>query len=207
MRLIIPLILLSGAAQGATLGINMQNTFFGSTNPFRDNTNGPLANGDLVQVGYFELGSAPAMDGDSFDGFVPISTSLGLPLGLSVGDNGEFSATVELDNALDVSTGSLTLQYALRFFDASSTAAATFFNTVTNSDWQFTFTATNPPPPNSEMLLDPVLGGGTVASSIWEGGAASAFGTTVPAEPIPEPSTALSALLGLGLLIGARRRK
>ena len=103
-------------------------------------------------------------------------------------------------------TGAQTLQFGIRFFNNSTKGGSTFFNTVTNEAWRFAFSpdGTNPPPTDSEMFLDPIAGGPTVASAIWEGGAASAFKTTVP---VPEPSSSLTLLLGAGLLLGSRRRK
>jgi len=189
------------AASGATsLTIIVQNEFAGSSNPIFDELGATLNTGDVARLGYFELVDGPAVDGDLFTGFVPISTVL-----VNIDANGNFSQTITLDDMADLpGTTSQTLQFGIRFFNDSSEAAATFYNTVTDSDWQFTFSNAIPPPTDSEMLLDPILG---EAGVVWEDGSASAFSTTIRTDAVPEPSTAISALLGLGFLLGSRRRK
>ncbi|MDB4438130.1 PEP-CTERM sorting domain-containing protein [bacterium] len=188
---------------GASLTINTQNTFAGLANPFTDKAGTALGSSSLVQFGFFADGTAPSNEGDSFDGFTSVDSVL-IELGVGGNPDGSFSQTIILDNATDLPGGTpATLQFGLRIFDGSNEGNSEFFNTVTNEAWEFTFTDQNPPPPPSEILLDPILGAAVVASSIWEGGSSSAFGTSIA---VPEPSTFLSALLGLGLLASRRRR-
>ena len=203
MKYTLPLILLTAvSSHGAVLSINMTNNFdaFNVSNPFNDEFGNFLANGDLVQLGYFELGDAPASNGDSFDNFVAIDT-----VSFSVGVDGKFSDTANLDDAVDLpGTGSLTVRFGLRIFNAPNENGATRFNTVTHPDWDFTFLPpSNPPPPAQEILLDPV---GGVQNPIWQD-AANPFSTSLESVPIPEASTSLASLLGLVLLAGRRRRK
>lgn len=188
---------------GASLTINAQNTFAGLANPFTDEGGTALGSGSLVQFGFFADGTAPRNEGDPFDGFTSIDSVL-IELGVDGNPEGSFSQTIRLDNTTDLpGVPPTTVQFGFRIFDGSDEGNSGFFNTVTNEDWEFTFTDQNPPPPPSEILLDPILGAAVVASSIWEGGSASAFGTSIA---VPEPSTFLSALIGLGLLATRRRR-
>ena len=203
MKFILSFLLISSvAAQGASLVILLHNTIFDNTNPFLDESAANLMTGDLVQLGYFELAGAPTSDGDSFESFVSIDS-----VAFSVVGDGQFSGTANLEDTDLLGTSALTLQFGLRIFNEATAAAATFSNIVTNASWQFTFSNAVPPPLPSEILLDPIFGSAQVNTAIWEGGAASAFGTTVPVGAIPEASTSLSALLSLTLLFGARRRK
>ena len=131
MKYTLALLLATAAtAPAATLTIVMSNNnnAFNLTNPFLDSTGSNfLANGDLVQLGYFETAGAPVNNGDSFDSFVAVET-----VSFAVGADGKFTDQVTLDDASDLpGTGSQTLQFGLRIFDASTIAAAYFFNTVT----------------------------------------------------------------------------
>ncbi|MBL6923198.1 MAG: PEP-CTERM sorting domain-containing protein [Akkermansiaceae bacterium] len=201
MKYTLALLLVTAAtAPAATLTIVMSNNnnAFNLTNPFLDSTGSNfLANGDLVQLGYFETAGAPVNNGDSFDSFVAVET-----VSFAVGADGKFTDQVTLDDASDLpGTGSQTLQFGLRIFDASTIAAANFFNTVTDDEWQFSFSTANPPPTPSELNLVPNFG---AENPVWQD-AGAPFQTSIT--NIPEPSTSLTALLGLALLAGKRRRK
>ena len=192
------LIVTAASAPAATLTIVMSNNnnAFDLNNPFLDSTGSDLANGDLVQLGYFELAGAPVNTGDSFNGFVAVES-----LPFAVGADGKFTEEVTLDDAIDLSgTGSQTLQFGLRIFDAPTSAAANFFNTVTDDEWQFSFSTANPPPPPSELNLVPNFG---AENPVWQN-AGTPFQTSIA---VPEPSTSLTALLGFAFLAGKRRRK
>lgn len=185
-------------AQGTTLKIDMLNTFFGETNPFVDENSVNLLSGDLVQLGYFETAGAPTTNGDSFNSFVPIET-----VAFTVGVSGEFSDTADLIDTVDLpSTNSQQLQFGLRIFNAPAEGTATRFNTVTDSDWTFTFwNGVGAPPTNSSMALDPNFG---IEAPVWQD-SGNPFQTSITI--VPEPSTSLTALLGLAFLTGKRRRK
>ena len=200
MKYTLELLLVTAAtAPAATLTIVMSNNnnAFNLTNPFLDSTGSNfLANGDLVQLGYFETAGAPVNNGDSFDSFVAVET-----VSFAVGADGKFTDQVTLDDESDLpGTGSQTLQFGLRIFDASTIAAANFFNTVTDDEWVFSFSNANPPPTPSELNLAPGFG---ATDPVWQD-AGNPLKTSIT---IPEPSTSLTALLGLALLTGKRRRK
>ena len=194
------LLVTATAAPAATLTIVMSNSFdaFGLVNPFLDDTGSNLETGDLVQLGYFEIANAPTNNGDPFNGFVAIET-----VSFAVGADGKFTNQVTLDDAIDLpGTGSQTLQFGLRIFDAATRATANFFNIVTDDEWQFSFSTADPPPTPSELNLAPTFG---AANPVWQN-AGTPFRTSLPVV-IPEPSTSLTALLGLAFLAGKRRRK
>ena len=173
------------------------NNAFNLTNHFLDITGSNLANGNLVQLGYFELAGAPVNNGDSFDDHVAVES-----VSFAVGADGKFTDQVTLDDVIDLpGTGSQTLQFGLRIFDASTSAAANFFNTVKDDEWQFSFSTANPPPTPSELNLVPNFG---ATNPVWQD-AGNPFQTSI--NNIPEPSTSLTALLGLAFLTGNRRRK
>ena len=183
MKYTLALLLVTAAtAPAATLTIVMSNNnnAFNLTNPFLDSTGSNfLADGDLVQLGYFETAGAPVNNGDSFDSFVAVET-----VSFAVGADGKFTDQVTLDDASDLpGTGSQTLQFGLRIFDASTIAAANFFNTVTDDEWQFSFSTANPPPTPSELNLVPNFG---AENPVWQD-AGNPFQTSIT--NIPEPST------------------
>lgn len=200
MKYTLALLLATAAtAPAATLTIVMSNNnnAFNLTNPFLDSTGSNfLANGDLVQLGYFETTGTPGNNGGSFDGFVAVES-----VSFAVGADGKFTDQVTLDDANDLpGTNSQELQFGLRIFDASTIAAANFFNTVTDDEWVFSFSNANPPPTPSELNLAPDFG---ATDPVWQD-AGNPLQTSIT---IPEPSTSLTALLGLALLAGKRRRK
>lgn len=189
----------AATSPAATLTIVMSNNnnAFNLTNPFQDSAGSNLANGDLVQLGYFEIAGTPGNNGGSFDSFVAVES-----VSFAVGADGKFTDQVTLDDQIDLpGTNSQTLQFGLRIFDASTSAAATFFNTVTDDEWQFSFSTANPPPTPSELNLVPNFG---AENPVWQD-AGAPFRTSIT--NIPEPSTSLTALLGLAFLAGKRRRK
>ena len=200
MKYTLALLLVTAATSpAATLTIVMSNNnnAFNLTNPFLDNAGSNLANGDLVQLGYFEIAGTPGNNGGSFDSFVAVES-----VSFAVGADGKFTNQVTLDDASDLpGPASQTLQFGLRIFDASTIANANFFNTVTDDEWVFSFSTANPPPTPSELNLVPNFG---AENPVWQD-AEAPFQTSIT--NIPEPSTSLTALLGLAFLAGKRRRK
>ena len=81
---------------------------------------------------------------------------------------------------------------ALRFYDGTTIANSTHFNTVANAsdDWDW---HTAPAPRGNHAFIDLSDPG-----AVWEGGAASAFRTTLS---VPEPSAVIlmiTAVIGVG---------
>ncbi len=187
------LFLTAVSSQGATLTINLTNSSFAGTNAFLDSGGTPLDDGDLVVLGYFSDGSS------NFDNFVSINTA-----SYQVGVNGAFTAVANLDDTVDLigAPAAADYRFGMRIFDAPTEVAATNFNTVTDDAWVFSFwNGVGVPPTNSSMSVDPQFG---APAPIWQD-AGNPLQTSITI--VPEPSTSLTALLGLAFLTGKRRRK
>jgi hypothetical protein len=184
---------------------------------------GTTADGDgaVIQLGYFSgatvgnnfagtwiplTGDGSANTGGAISGTNPLlsfnKTSIGDPN--SSEGNGTFALTVNFDTANPGTNNNLpsstSIPLALRFYNNSTVASSTFYNTVSNDLWLW---RTPVDPPNFVNVFVTLADTGLEWQSIAEGGAAgTAFRTSIP---IPEPSTAL--LAGLGLLGLATRRR
>jgi hypothetical protein len=159
-------------------------------------------NGAVLQLGYFT--------GIPFTStWVPLTGSGGANSAFSttsIGDTtangaGDGSFAMNLSFTLGSATSGVSLpanltQLAIRFFNNTTIAGSTFYNTVTDATWLWKTPAT--PPASVDISL-------ADAGLIWEGGVNSAFHTTIA---IPEPSVLALVGLGLGLLpvAWARRR-
>lgn len=186
-------------------------------------TGGTAADGDgaVLQLGYFSSAAA----GNNFAGmFIPLSGEGSANFGLipgslaetydqtSVGDqtingagDGTFALTLNFTMG-NPSTGNnlpaAGTPLSIRFYNGTSIAGSTFFNTVSNNAW--TFKTPTTPPSNVTISLDDA---GIVFESIAVNGQAAdtAFHTTIA---IPEPSTyALMAFGVTGLLLLSRRKQ
>lgn len=88
---------------------------------------------------------------------------------------------------------------ALRFYDATSLAAANYFNAVTDTSGSFNWKSPGDPLATAWLALR------ALSFPNWQGGNSSAYRTTIP---IPEPnSTTLLVLLGCGALAERRRSR
>ncbi len=90
---------------------------------------------------------------------------------------------------------------SIRFYNGTTLAGSTFFNTVSNNNWIWQTPAAPPTNPVIAISFDN-------AGLLWEGGVNSAFHTTIPFAAVPEASTYASTLLGLaGFGLAAIRRR
>jgi hypothetical protein len=177
--------------------------------------------GDVLQLGYFTGANFTgqfvilAGEGTTNTALIPGSNGTGTePYNkLSIGDlseNGAGAGTfaVSLDFIPTTTSGnnlpSAGTQLALRFYNGTSIATSTFYNTASSSLWTWTAPAT--PPSAVTLSLDD-------ANLVWESivrlgqSGTTAFHTTIP---VPEPSTITSLLAGagmLGLVVIRRRRR
>jgi hypothetical protein len=179
-------------------------------------------NGAVIQLGYFTgstatfTGTWVALSGEGTLNSAAIitgsnsnetynKTSIGDLNGNGAGD-GTFGISLDFGGtaASSFNLPSSGIQLAIRFYNGTTIAGSSFFNTVTDSLWTWKTPATPPAPVN--MTLDDA---GLVWQSIFSFGQAgtTAFHTSI-ATAIPEPSTLACLLLGGAgtLALGARRR-
>lgn len=179
---------------------------------------GTSANGDgfVLQLGYYTL----ATSSDPFQGaWVPLygpgalNTSLFSTAGMgdfttgsgTTGDDDRFNLSGAIDTTdPGTSTGipSAGQIMAIRYYNAASLSSATYFGTASNSLWTWVSPSTPPPP---EGMIFNIADNGVV----YEGGATEPVTNMVMTEPVPEPATLSSFLVG-GIALGAlalRRRR
>ncbi|MBJ06589.1 MAG: hypothetical protein CMO40_05640 [Verrucomicrobiaceae bacterium] len=185
----------------------------GSATPITNTSGVPIAEGSVIQIGYFAgpgLGQDPATyTAADWASFQPVSgagsanpqyntrTDTGLPGFMSLG--------VTFDDADDPAPASLptgsSRRIGVRIFDSADENG--FYNTVTSAqqDWEFRPLSDNIQPPGNASLdaRVPSTDGNPAPGLVWEDNA-NPFVTS-----IPEPSSALLALVGMAFL--ARRRR
>lgn len=180
----------------------------------QDRSGSTLPDGSIVQVGFLlglpvgtdltEPANIASIDWDSFTAI----TGVGSPNNTGdydtrtssiFGAGTFFGENLNFDDA-DPIFGGLPVRVAVRIFDSIDAIGNADFNTYTSSNDFFILESPDPLNPNAGRAdfsinteADPGL--------IWQG---TPFQTSVA---VPEASTSLSALLGLTLLLGARRRK
>lgn len=172
-------------------------------------SNGGVGNGNgfAVELGFYDaatlannfLGNWVAMTGQNSLN-TAFSTS---SIGDGNGDPGELYAsygfTSSVANTYNSLPSNTNTPLVLRFYDAVSISTSTYFNAVSNDLWLWKTPGTipGPPPPTVEMSL-------TQSNLEWQGGAPSAFKTTLAI--VPEPATAALLVFGAAGLLGRRRR-
>jgi len=152
--------------------------------------------GAILQLGYY----TGATQADPFAGaWVPL-TGPGTGLRSTIGDSGQWP-----DGEYDLvhqfkddypNTPLIGTPLAIRFYDTTSLATANYFNCVSNTSGSWNWILGTPEP---TLTLAIQLSSPT---QVWQGGADSAFRTTIA---IPEPSAAL--LAACGVLVAFRRRR
>lgn len=169
---------------------------------FRDNngtllTAGTPAPGDgaVLQLGYYSAATTL----NPFAGTWMRITGPGTGYWSTIGDSrvldGTFSLTYHFKDTYSFVPPAGT-PLAIRFYDATSLSAASHFNCVSNTDGTWNWAGGLPEPTiNLTFSL-------TSTTQVWQGGAASAYRTTIP---IPEPSACLIVMIGT-LALSRRRR-
>lgn len=169
-----------------------------------------IQDGSRVEIGYF-LGVDASVDPTTYsasgawDTFTVLGTTTTQTVLFDTIDGGADYTGQDFDSDTDFSAlpadqqgAGLDVRIGVRIFDDLESGR---FNT---------YTILGDPARLEEPQAPPIPGAGTAdltttgARIVWEDNA-NPFQTSIAA--IPEPSTSLSALLGLGLLIGSRRRK
>jgi len=175
-----------------------------------------LVDNSIIQVGYL-LGLNPSTDLNvpenstkiDWNSFVAIA-GFGSPksdgvydtrISSTFGPGTFFGDGLTFDTETDFGTPSqIPVRLAIRVFDSTTDTDGALFNTFISSKSVFVLEEPN--------ALDPNAGRGDFSVDergedglFWQG---TPFLTNV--DPIPEPSTSISVLLGLGLLLGSRRR-
>lgn len=183
--------------------------------PFQDAGGNTLPDGSIIQVGYL-LGLDPSVDlsnpvnaanidWNSFTAIAGFGSArdagnYDTRVSSIFGPGGFFADGLEFDTDTDFGAPSeLPVRIALRVFDSTTDTNANF-NTYTGSSARFILEPPGAVPSPDLGRADIDINGGD-SDLVWQG---DPFRTTVA---IPEPSTSLSMLLGLGLLASRRRRK
>ncbi len=203
-------------SSGASLSISGNNF-----NTLMDSADNPLAAGSILQVGYFlgidtETADPGAFGKTQWDTFTALTGPFSLNTSLTaVTENlgGPFPPAIyRLDMTIDDESADANAKtfppfaslIGIRVFDTTDPSAigSADYNTATSR--QDSWTATGPDGVGGTGVVLGMAGGGTATNPdlFWEFNS-SPFQTVA----IPEPSSSLSLLLGVGLLLGARRRK
>lgn len=161
-----------------------------TSSPLSPGTPAP-GDGTLLELGYFSSASVS----NPFQGsWIVLATS-------TIGDDGmevagSFSTKSILGPSSDpfLTTGT---PLAVRFYDGTSVANSTYFNTVSNTSGAWNYIPPTSPSPEIGIVID------KTNDIVFQDGGSGAFRTVLP---IPEPSMAVLATIG-GLLVLVRRRR
>ena len=187
---------------------------------------GSAADGDgaVIQLGYYDaatvgnnfagtwhaLTGAGSLNlgGDTGSGLTFDTTSIGdIGGGAAPGGSGIFAFSLIFDNTVSGTFADLpsstTIPLAIKFFDAPSIGASTYFNVVSADTWLWKLPATpSPLPPTINMSLDDA---GLEWQSIASAGQSPATAFHASIAIVPEPTSAL--LIGIGCASFTVRRR
>ena len=156
-----------------------------------------IADGSNVEIGYFlgiDSSKEPATySADDWSSFERLANTTTATVFFGFIPGGVDLSGTRVDSNDDFPTSPLPVRIGLRIFDSESG----LYNTFTTAGSKPILELTNPFVPGTGDA-DLTTEGST---TVWED-SANPFKTTL----VPEPSSALSLLLGAGLLLGARRR-
>ena len=158
-----------------------------------------IGDGAVLQVGYY----SGATLGNPFSGQWIALSGPGTPLlPSSVGDglsqiDGVFKLSFSLVSGF-AGEPPVGTPLSLRFYDSQNLSTARYFNSVTGPDgsWNWPGIGTVP-------HLGLAIDAATAPTLVWQGGAGSAFRTTLP---VPEPGVALLLVAGGAGWVWRRRR-
>ena len=186
---------------------------------------GSAADGDgaVIQLGYYAaatignnfagtwhaLTGAGSLNigGDTGSGLTFDTTSIGdIGGGAAPGGSGIFAFSLVFDNTVSGTfadlPGSITIPLAIKFFNAPSLGASTYFNVVSADAWLWKLPATpSPLPPTINLSLDDA---GLEWQSIAVAGQSPSTAFHASIAIVPEPTATL--LIGLGFAAFAMRR-
>lgn len=211
--------LLMAAAVPNSFGANQTSVSFdiGGSLFLRNELGVPLFSGTAVdgdgfaiQLGYYDA----ATTANNFAGnWIPLTGQNSLNTAFatsSIGDgevgDGQLSTQYVFDSSVSNTFQSLpasdnTIPLSLRFYNAVLISNATLYNVVSKDTWLWRTPAPSATVPPQINMFVTTSNQGTLE---WQGGAPSAFKTTIAI--VPEPATAALLVFGVAGLLGRRRR-
>lgn len=158
--------------------------------------------GTILQLGYYTEATVE----NPFTGTWVAMTGTTITSSTTMGDSGGgfFDGTFDFRNDQYKDSYSnvpaVGTPLAIRFYDSTSLATANYFNCVSNTSGAWNWTVGEPAPTITMAVVPTSIP--TSATQVWQGGASSAFRTTIP---IPEPSGCLLLTAAAGLCIRRKR--
>ena len=167
--------------------------------------------GFALQLGYFDGASTASNFAGTWiplTGFGTLNTQYSsFTVGDGEGAAGEVYGSFKFEPAVVARGSSLpvsgTIPLSIRFYNASTVGAATFFNTVSNDTWLWRTPASDQPVPPAPVNIQN-LGALEYQSIALGQPGSSAASTTIP---IPEPTSAFLVAVGAAGLMMRRRRQ
>lgn len=189
-------------------------------------------NGAVIQLGYFSAattgtvagnflgvwtpltGEGSANNGGNIAGSSPAETFNKTSIGDNGGADGEFGITVVFNSTVlgtfNNLPSSTSIPLAIRFYNGTTIAGSTFYNTVSNDLWLWKFPAAAAPlPPTINMSLGASATGPGLkweSVNVFAQPAATSGTTSIPNVVAPEPTSAALLMVGLVSLAARRRR-